>query len=130
MVLAMMNVTLKTILGMEVTAVDLMSMTGGVGIVNVWTPIQNILVLKEVKMKKILVRLGMLVMDTVTMNATLKTMILMEVIAVEMMSKLGIAPNVLASNEFKLASDSKLLLRFNKTDLFYLSCKRCGPLFP
>ena len=107
MVLAMMNVTLKTILGMEVTAVDLMSMTGGVGIVNVWTPIQNILVLKEVKMKKILVRLGMLVMDTVTMNATLKTMILMEVIAVEMMSKLGIAPNVLALNEFKPASDSK-----------------------
>ena len=107
MVLVMMNVTLKTILGMEVTAVDLMSMTGGVGIVNVWTPIQNILVLKEVKMKKILVRFGMLVMDTVTMNATLKTMILMEVIAVEMMSKLGFAPNVLALNEFKPASDSK-----------------------
>ena len=108
MVLAMMNVTLKTILGMEVTAVDLMSMTGGVGIVNVWTPIQNILVLKEMKMKKkILVRFGMLVMDTVTMNAMLKTMILMEVIAVEMMSKLGFAPNVLALNEFKPASDSK-----------------------
>ena len=108
MVLAMMNVTLKTILGMEVTAVDLMSMTGGVGIVNVWTPIQNILVLKEMKMKKkILVRFGMLVMDTVTMNATLKTMILMEVIAVEMMSKLRFALNVLALNEFKPASDSK-----------------------
>merc|ERR1712004_686556 len=90
--------------------------TGGVGIVNVWTPIQKILVLKEVKMKKILVLVGMLVMDTVMMNATLKTMILMEVIAVEMMSKLGIAPNVLASNEFKPVS---LLLSFS-----FFSCQR------
>ena len=58
----MMNVTLKTILGMEVTAVDLMSMNGGVGIVNVWTPIQKIL------MKMILVLFYTLMMDTVTMN--------------------------------------------------------------
>ena len=105
----MMNVTLKTILGMEVTAVDLMSMTGGVGIVNVWTPIQKILVIQEEMIHLILVHLGTLVMTTVTMNATMKTMILMEATAVEMMWRLHSALNVLASHEFKLPSDSKHL---------------------
>ena len=106
MVCAMANVTPKRVLGMAVTAADLLPLCGFVGqkIVNVWTPIMKI------PAKLLLVLLDGLVMGSVTIFVTMKKMVSMEVTAAEMMHCFFSVRNVHALNDSKLAYDFKHLI--------------------